>query len=168
LGKLRFDCVARSEIVVKIGDILVKDSILLDLKGRMKQEVLAEMAEALSEETNGLDEGRLFEGLNEREKVRSTGIGEGVAIPHCKLPELSRPVGSFARSLAGVNFDSSDKELTHLFFFLAVPENSKGDHLKALARISRFMHDADFRERLWEAETREDVCRAVEEEDAKF
>jgi mannitol/fructose-specific phosphotransferase system IIA component (Ntr-type) len=77
-------------------------------------------------------------------------------------------VTSFARSRDGVDFDSRDGQPTHLFFLLAVPQHSGGQHLKVLARISRFLHDASFRERLWEARTQEEVCRAVEEEDAKF
>ena len=153
---------------MKIGDILVKDAIILDLKAREKQDLLGEMAKTLSESTPGLDENRLFEQLSERENLQSTGIGEGVAVPHCKLPDLSLPVTSFARSREGVDFGSIDGRPSHLFFLLVVPEYSGGQHLKALARISRFLHDAGFRERLWEAESREEVCRAVEEEDAKF
>jgi fructose-specific phosphotransferase system IIA component len=152
---------------VKIGEILVKDSILLDLKAREKRDLLAEMAKALAESTPGLDEKRLFHLLNKREKLQSTGIGEGVAVPHCKLPDLSHPVISFARSREGVDFGSIDGLPSHLFFLLVVPEYSEGQHLRALARLSRFLHDARFRERLWETETREGVCRAVEEEDAK-
>jgi len=155
-------------VTVKVSDILVKDSILLDLKGREKRDALAEMAKALAGSTSGLDEKRLLEVLNEREKLQSTGIGEGVAVPHCKLPDLSHLVTSFARSREGVAFDSRDGQPTHLFFLLAGPERSEGQHLKALARISRFLHDASFRDRLLEAESREDVCRAVEQEDAKF
>jgi PTS system nitrogen regulatory IIA component len=153
---------------VKIGDILVEDSILLDLKAQEKRDLLAEMAKALAESTPGLDENRLFEGLSKREKLQSTAIGDGVAVPHCKLPNLPHPVTSFARSREGVDFGSIDGQPSHLFFFLVVPENAGGQHLKALARISRFLHDARFRERLREAENREEVCRAVEEEDAKF
>jgi fructose-specific phosphotransferase system IIA component len=155
-------------LVVKVSDILVRDSILLDLKNREKPDVLAEMAKALAGSTSGLGEKRLFEALSEREKLQSTGIGEGVAVPHVKLPDLSHPVISFARRREGVDFDSMDGQPTHLLFLLAVPEHSAGQHLKVLARISRFLHDASFRERLLEAETREEVCRAIEEEDAKF
>jgi PTS system nitrogen regulatory IIA component len=153
---------------VKISDILVKESMLLDLKGGEKRDVLAEMARALGSSTRGLDEKRLFEVLNEREKLQSTGIEEGVAVPHGRLPDLSHPVISFARSRDGVDFGSSDGQPTHLFFVLVAPGESGGQHLKALARISRFLHNARFRKRLWDAATREDVCRAIEEEDAKF
>jgi nitrogen PTS system EIIA component len=153
---------------MKISDILVKDAILLDLAGQSKREVLAEMAAALAKAEAGLDESRLLEVLVEREKLQSTGIGESVAIPHGKLPGLPRLLASFARSRRGVDFESIDGQPTTLFFLLVVPEHSGGQHLKALARISRFFRDAGFRNRLLEAETVDDVCRAIEEEDAKF
>ena len=99
----------------------------------------------------------LLKVLQEREALQSTGIGEGVAIPHGKLPGLHRLIASFARSRAGVDFESIDGQPTHLFFLLVVPEHSGGQHLKALARISRFFRDAAFRTRLDEAETLDDV-----------
>jgi PTS system nitrogen regulatory IIA component len=153
---------------MKITDILVRDAVILDLRSRGKREVLAEMAQALAGAEPGVDAERLLEVLMEREKLQSTGIGEAVAIPHGKLPGLSRLLASFARSREGVDFDSIDGHATHLFFLLVVPEQSGGQHLKALARISRFFRDAAFRKRLLEAATRDEVCRAIEEEDAKF
>ncbi|UCE85889.1 MAG: PTS sugar transporter subunit IIA [Deltaproteobacteria bacterium] len=153
---------------MKIMDILVKDAVLMDLESRTKHEALAEMAGALSRQEAGLEAGRLLEVLLEREKLQSTGIGEGVAIPHGRMPGLGRLVATFARSREGVDFESIDGQATHLFFLLVVPEHSGGQHLKALARISRFFRDAAFRERLLSSEQLEDVCRAIEEEDAKF
>lgn len=153
---------------MKISDILVRDAVILDLAAGAKRDVLAEMAKKLANAVPGLDEARLLEVLVEREKLQSTGIGEAVAIPHGKLPGLGRLLASFARSREGVDFDSIDGQATHLFFLLVVPESSGGQHLKALARISRFLRDASFRKRLLEAETQEEVCRAIEEEDAKF
>lgn len=153
---------------MKIMDILVRDAVILDLAAVAKREALAEMAQSLARAEPGLDEDRLLKVLVDRETLQSTGIGDGVAIPHGKLPGLGRLVASFARSRPGVDFDSIDGQPTHLFFLLVVPEHSGGQHLKALARISRFFRDASFRERLVEAETLEDVFRAIEEEDAKF
>ena len=101
------------------------------------------LARALSH----VDSEKLSKVLLEREKIGSTAIGEGVAIPHGKLPEVDRVYGVFARSPEGVDFDSVDGYRTHLFFLLVAPENSPGDHLKALARISRLLQDADFRAR---------------------
>ncbi len=153
---------------MKITDILVRDAVVLDLQSSDKRDVLAEMAGALASAEPELDEERLLEVLSERERLQSTGIGESVAIPHGKLAGLSRLLASFARSRTGVDFESIDGQPTHLFFLLVVPEHSGGQHLKALARISRFFRDATFRKRLLEAETRDEVFRAIEEEDAKF
>lgn len=153
---------------MKITDILVRDAVILDLVPGAKRDVLVQMARALAGAESEVREDRLVEVLIEREKLQSTGIGEAVAIPHGKLPGISRLLASFARSRAGVDFESIDGQATHLFFLLVVPEHSGGQHLKALARISRFFRDAAFRQRLLEAETRDEVFRAIEEEDAKF
>lgn len=149
-------------------DILVRNAVVLDLTSEAKRDVLAEMASAMAGAETGVEAERLLEVLLERESLQSTGIGDGVAIPHGKLPGLDRLVASFARSRPGVDFDSIDGQPTHLFFLLVVPEHSGGQHLKALARISRFFRDAVFRKRLVEAGSLEDVFRAIEEEDAKF
>jgi PTS system nitrogen regulatory IIA component len=153
---------------MKIMEILAKDAVLLDLGVRSKREVLAEMAASLAKVEPQIETGRLLEVLLEREALQSTGIGEGVAIPHGKLPGLDRLVATFARSVAGVDFDSIDGQPTHHFFLLVVPEHSGGQYLKALARISRFFRDAAFRRKLAEGETLDDVIRAIEEEDAKL
>src|SRR5215472_1360877 len=153
---------------MKIMEILVKESVILDLGVRTKREVLAEMAASLAKVEPQIEADRLLDVLMEREALQSTGIGEGVAIPHGKLPGLGRLVASFARSRAGIDFESIDGMRTQLFFLLVVPEHSGGQHLKALARISRFFRDAAFRKALLEAERIEDVFRSIEEEDAKF
>ena len=153
---------------MKIMEILVKDAVILDLGVRGKREVLTEMANALAKVEPQIEADRLLEVLLEREALQSTGIGEGVAIPHGKLAGLDRLVASFARSSEGVNFEAIDGQLTHHFFLLVVPEHSGGRYLKALARISRFFRDAAFRQKLAEGETLEDVIRAVEDEDSKL
>jgi PTS system nitrogen regulatory IIA component len=149
-------------------DILVKEGAILDLDSSSKEAVLGEMARAVAAAEPSLDPERLLNVLLEREALQSTGIGEGVAIPHGKIAGLERLVASFARSVKGVDFDSIDGQSTHLFFLLVVPEHSGGQHLKALARISRFLRDGEFREKLLEAGELEDVFRAIDEEDAKF
>ena len=153
---------------MKIMDILVRDAVILDLESTEKSAVLSELSRRLAAADPEIDAERLRQILEERERLQSTGIGDGVAIPHGKLPGLSRLVASFARSRRGVDFDSIDGQKTHLFFVLVVPEHSGGQHLKALARISRFFRDAAFRKALEEAGSLEDVFRAIEEEDAKF
>ena len=153
---------------MKIMDILVRDAVILDLVSDTKDKVLEEMSRALAKAEPGIDADRLLEVLVEREALQSTGIGEGVAIPHGKLPGLDRLVASFARSVGGIDFQSIDGQTTQLFFLLVVPEHSGGQHLKALARISRFFRDAAFRKKLIDAERLDQVFGAIEEEDAKF
>jgi nitrogen PTS system EIIA component len=153
---------------MKIMDILVQDAVVLDLASTTKAGVLEEMSKALAKAVPALEADRLLQVLTEREALQSTGIGEGVAIPHGKMAGLDRLVASFARSVKGVDFQSIDGQGTQLFFLLVVPEHSGGQHLKALARISRFFRDAAFRQKLNEAESLEEVFRAIEEEDAKF
>ena len=153
---------------MKIMEILARDAVILDLGVRTKREVLAEMAAALAKVEPQIEADRLLEVLLEREALQSTGIGEGVAIPHGKLTGLDRLVATFARSREGIDFESIDGQPTHHFFLLVVPEHSGGQYLKALARISRFFRDAAFRRNLTEGESLEDVIGAIEEEDAKL
>ena len=153
---------------MKIMDILVKDGAILDLASDTKESVLDEMACSLAAAEPALDAQRLFGVLSEREALQSTGIGEGVAVPHGKIAGLDHLVACFARSVKGVDFESIDGQPTHLFFLLVVPEHSGGQHLKALARISRFFRDAGFRQKLMAASSLDDVFRAIDEEDAKF
>ncbi len=153
---------------MKITDILTPAMIIPELKEKEKGAVLNEIAEWMASRNPALDARKLLEVLLEREKVSSTAIGEGVAIPHGKMPGAQRVSGLFARSLQGVNFDSMDGRPTHLFFLLVAPENSAADHLKALARISRLLKNAEFRMRLMQGETREEIFEAISEEDQKI
>ncbi|MEE2663324.1 MAG: PTS sugar transporter subunit IIA [Myxococcota bacterium] len=152
---------------MKVTDILVRDASLLDLAATDKEQVLAEMARALGAAEPTVDPEQLLAVLREREELQSTGIGDGVAIPHGKLSGLERLLASFARS-PGVDFAAIDGEPTRLFFLLVVPEQSGGQHLKALARISRFLRDERFREKLVAAADLDEVFAAIEQEDAKF
>jgi len=153
---------------MKIMDILVNDAVILNLGIGSKREVLAEMADALAKVEPQIEADRLLEVLLEREALQSTGIGDGVAIPHGKMAGLDRLVATFARSPEGIDFESIDREPTHHFFLLVVPEHSGGQYLKALARISRFFRDAAFRQQLTGAETQDDIIRAIAEEDTKL
>ncbi|MGH0034777.1 MAG: PTS sugar transporter subunit IIA [Myxococcota bacterium] len=153
---------------MKIMDILVRDAVILDLASESKDDVLSEMANSLARAEPSIEADRLIDVLRDRENLQSTGIGEGVAIPHGKMPGLERLMASFARSVNGIDFASIDGQATRLFFLLVVPEHSGGQHLKALARISRFFRDPGFRERLENASSLEDIFKCIEEEDAKF
>ena len=153
---------------MKIMEILVKDAVILDLGVRTKREVLAEMSASLAKVEPQIAADRLLDVLMEREALQSTGIGEGVAIPHGKLSGLGRLVATFARSRAGIDFESIDGQPTHHFFLLVVPEHSGGQYLKALARISRVFKDPEFRRRLMAAGDAESMSHVVADEDAKY
>lgn len=137
------------------------------MTSRSKPEVLKELASSLSRSNPGLKPDKLIEVLMEREKLGSTGIGEGVAIPHGKLGGLSNLCAAFGVSRGGVDFDAIDGKSTHLFFALVAPENSAGIHLKALARISRLFKNARFRQAIMDAKTSDEIYKLIADEDAR-
>ena len=153
---------------MKITDILDEASIIQDLGSSSKKGILEELSNVLVQGEKLPDRDKVVEVLLEREKLGSTGIGDGIAIPHGKMKGIKELVTSFGRSIKGVNFESIDNKPTHLFFLLVAPENSAGIHLKALARISRLLKDPSFRNRLMEAKDRHDLFGIITEEDEKF
>jgi PTS system nitrogen regulatory IIA component len=153
---------------VKITDFLTVQTIIPTLASRDKNAALEEMTEGLVSYHRHLDKQKVLTVLLEREKISTTAIGEGVAIPHGKLPGVERVLGAFARSPQGVDFASLDGGPTHLFFVLVAPENAAADHLKALARISRLLKDGNFRRRLMEGQTSRELFQIIAEEDEKF
>ena len=153
--------------VMKIAEFLRPNAVVAELSARSKADVLDELCHALARAHPELKADRLLEVLREREKLGSTGIGEGVAIPHGKLAGLPQLVASFGVSRPGVDFDAIDGKPTHLFFALVAPENSAGVHLKALARISRLFKNSRFRQSILDARSAEEIYRLIAEEDAR-
>ncbi len=153
---------------MKILEILDEELILSDLKAGGKKEAIEEMANLAVRHDERLNLDFLLDVLLEREKLGSTGIGDGVAIPHGKVPGIDEVIAVFARSTEGVDFESMDDKKAYLFFLLIAPENSSGAHLKALAKISRLMKEPQFRMRLMEAKSREEILRAFSEEDSRY
>ncbi len=153
---------------MKILEILDRRFIVPNLSARGKEGVLRELVRVVARVESQVDEERMVEILLERENLGSTGIGEGVAIPHGKSKTVKRLLASFGRSVPGTDFQSMDGKPTHLFFLLVAPEDSAGIHLKALARISRLMKDASFRKRLMEAETGDEMYGIFAEGDETF
>ncbi|MCU0564785.1 MAG: PTS sugar transporter subunit IIA [Desulfobacterales bacterium] len=152
---------------MKILDVLDEGSVIADLKGRSKPEVLEELAAPVARLAN--EELRdVVEVLLERERLGSTGIGGGIGIPHGKLKRLDRMVIGFGLSRKGVDFDSLDGEPTRIFFLLMAPESSTGLHLKLLARISRILKNEPFKERLLQAKSAEEIFAIIKEEDEEF
>ncbi len=151
-----------------ITDILAPERILPEVSGATKEAVLEELAALLAGEATGAAAPEIAAVLRERERLNSTAIGEGIAIPHGRLAAAASVVAGFARSSTGVDFDSVDGQPTHLFFVLVAPDDAAAMHLKALARISRLLKDRAFRARLLALDTRGALYDAIVEEDAKL
>ena len=153
---------------MKIIDILPEALVLPALKGKTKEEVLRELSVAMAGQHPEIDANRLVEVLWERERLGSTAIGDGIAIPHGKLPGLKTVLGAFGRHPQGVDFQSLDGKPTKLLFLLVAPEDSVGQHLKALARVSRLLKDPAFRTQLMSASDQDELFRRIREEDDKY
>jgi nitrogen PTS system EIIA component len=153
---------------MKILDILPKESIIPELRGKTKKEVLEELTDALLKQKPKLDPVRLVEVLLERERLGSTGIGDGIAIPHGKFKDLDQLALSFGRSTAGVDFESMDGKPAHLFFLLVAPENCAGIHLRALAKIARLLKNSAVRKRLASVGTQDEIYAVLQEDDDEF
>jgi len=154
---------------VKITDFLRERAVSIDLTAADKEGVIRELVHFLvkASEIKPADEEKLVPILLAREALGSTGIGQGVGIPHGKSNAVRELVGAFGLSRRGVNFDSLDGEPVHIFFLLVAPEDSAGPHLKALAKISRLLKDRFFRESLKEAKDEKQVLRILQQEDQK-
>ena len=154
---------------MKITDFLRERAISVDLQAKDKEGVIREMVQLLVKagEIKPAEEEKIVPVLLAREALGSTGIGQGVGIPHGKSNMVRQLVGAFGVSRRGVNFDSLDVETAQIFFLLLAPEDSAGPHLKALARISRLLKDRYFRESLKEAKDEKQVVRIIQQEDQK-
>jgi nitrogen PTS system EIIA component len=153
---------------MKITEILAPDMVLPELKGNTKDKVLKELAEGLASKYPDIRLEDLTAVLSERERLGSTAIGDGIAIPHGKLRGVTKIIGAFGRHPTGVDFESLDGNPTQIFFVLVAPEDSASLHLKALARVSRLLKDDGFRSRLLAAPDSAEIYRLVKEEDSKY
>jgi len=132
---------------MQLGDLISPEAVLPSLKAKTKKQLLQELS-ARAARTAGLQERDVFDVLWQRERLGSTGLGQGVAIPHGKLGGLKRIVGVFARLAEPVDFDAVDGEPVDIVFLLLAPEGAGADHLKALARISRLLREGSAVEKL--------------------
>lgn len=151
-----------------IRELLQHDLIIDEIAATDKIGVIREFAGLLIALGRVKNEEELIRVLLERESLGSTGIGEGVAIPHGKLHLIPDIIVAFGRSSKGIDFDSIDSKPAHLFFLLVTPEDKPGEHLRALARISRILKNPALRERLRQASGREELKRLLFEEDSKY
>jgi PTS system nitrogen regulatory IIA component len=150
---------------MKLLDIVSPGGVVDNLRAETKEGVLREMSEVVAASIPSLSAQSLTSILMDRESLGSTGIGDGVAIPHGKVPGLTCLAAVIGRSRTGVQFHSLDGKPAHLFFLVVAPEQSAGMHLKALARISRLLKDTRFRRSLLDARDADDLRRILKEED---
>lgn len=154
---------------MKISECLEKNSVFPQLVSTTKPDVLRELSEKVAEAVPGLNVQRLNETLVERERLCSTAIDSGVAIPHVKLLDIPDITIAFARSKAGVDFDSLDGEKTHLFALLITPENCPTEtRITLLARISIILGQNNVRSKLIASEEASDIYNLLIEEDERF
>jgi nitrogen PTS system EIIA component len=139
-----------------LGDLILPRAVIPRARWQSRKQVLAEMA-AVMADAAGLNSKEVFEALLERERLGSTGVGEGVAIPHARIEGLGRPVGGFARLLEPVDFEAIDERKADLVFMLLAPTDSGAEHLRALARAARVFRQESIRAALRKAQTVEAV-----------
>jgi nitrogen PTS system EIIA component len=145
---------------------LLKPEFLNDnLQAKNKTEALAELSEIVIKGPPQLNKSKIYDVLQQRERLGSTGIGGGVAIPHGKIGDLEDLIVAFGRSRGGVAFNSNDGKPVHLFFLLLAPENCTGRHLKALAKISKMSKAGNFRRKLMEAKSNSELYKIIIEQD---
>jgi len=150
---------------MKISEILQEDNIIPKLKAHDKKTVLEELAEVISNHEPSVDKKTLIKVLMEREVLGTTGIGDGVAIPHGKLNGIKHPIISFGRSKEGLDFNAMDGQPVHLFFLLVAVENSSGVHLQVLAKIAKVLKSSAFRKKLMDVSTRKEIYDTIIEND---
>ena len=153
---------------MKITEILKQDFIIPDLAGKDKTSVIHELTGLLNSLGTIKDRETLLTALLEREKLGSTGIGENVAIPHCKSDEIDHIFTVFGRSIGGIDFESLDQKPVHFVCLVIAPTQSTGHHLKALARISRLLKSQSLREGILQAANAGEIYSVITDEDANF
>lgn len=152
---------------MKITDFLNTKAISANLQATDKEGVIRELVDLLYKAGSIKEKEKLTKILMNREALGSTGIGQGVGIPHGKSDGVKELVAAFGLSHKGINFDSLDGEPVYIFFLLVAPEDSAGPHLKALARISRLLKEKVFRESLKQCRDEKSILRLIEDEDLK-
>ena len=152
---------------MKITDLLTKDTILLNMSAASKPEAIDELVGKLDAAGKLEDRDAFKQAINDREQQSTTGIGEGIAIPHAKTSAVKDPAIAFGRSQEGLDYESLDGQPTNLFFMIAASEGANNTHLETLSRLSSFLMDNKFREQLEAAKTEADVIEAINAKEAE-
>ena len=150
---------------MKLLDILSIQSAIVDLKGETKEHIITELVDSLEIGKVISDRDKVLGAVLEREKIMSTGIGDGIAIPHGKSEAVIKLAAALGTQRRGVDFEALDGEPAYVFFLLVSPANVSGPHIKALARISRLLKNDDFKKRLGDAPSTEEIISVIESEE---
>ncbi|MDQ0243447.1 PTS system fructose-specific IIC component [Bacillus fengqiuensis] len=150
---------------MRITELLKKDTIILSLSSSSKEAVIDELVDKLNQAGKLADKEEFKKAILAREAQSTTGIGEGIAIPHAKTKAVQTPALAFGRSKTGVDYESLDGQPSHLFFMIAAPEGANNAHLETLSRLSTLLMDPSFREQLMGVETEEDVLALIDSQD---
>lgn len=147
--------------MIRLENILTPGRSLVNVPGGSKKRVLEQIAQLIARDLPDLDAQQIFESLIARERLGSTGFGNGIAIPHCRLPGCSQPLSAVLRLDAPVDFDAIDGAPVDLLFVLLVPEAATDEHLELLRQIASMLDRADVRERLRQADSNEALLQVV-------
>tara|TARA_B100001123_G_scaffold401376_1_gene488003 strand:+ start:144 stop:614 length:471 start_codon:yes stop_codon:yes gene_type:complete len=148
-------------------DILSEKSVIVGLQGETKEEIIEELVDSLEKGVAISDREKVLQSVLDREKIMSTGIGDGIAIPHGKSDAVITLSAALGTQKRGANFEALDGEPAYVFFLLVSPANISGPHIKALARISRLLKNEDFKKRLTAASSPEELIGEISEEEKK-
>lgn len=149
-------------------DIIAKDAIILQLQAADKRSAIAELVNAINSSGKVTDAQQVLGAVLDREKIMSTGIGNGVAIPHGKSDAVSELVAALGIKKEGIDFESLDGEPAFIFFLLVSPPDISGPHIKALARISRLLKDEEFRKALIDSKTSQEAIDLIAREETHY
>jgi len=153
---------------MKIGEILTEDMVVTNLEGNTKDEIIDAMIDLVSKSSKVIDKKKVREAIFERERIMSTGVGNGFAIPHGKTDAVSDIVAAFAVTAEPIDYQSLDEKPVRLVFLLVGKDNMVGPHIKLLSRISRLMNKEEFRKRLTELKTPQEILETFKKEEASY
>ncbi|MER3522644.1 MAG: PTS sugar transporter subunit IIA [Ignavibacteria bacterium] len=153
---------------MKISDLLTEDFVVTNLEGKTKDHVINAMIDIVAKSPKVLDKEKVREAVFEREKIMSTGVGDGFAIPHGKTDAVSDIVGSFAITAEPIDYEALDEKPVRLVFLLVSRANMVGPHIKLLSRISRLMNKPEFRTKLLTVNSPQEIITMFKQEEDSY
>jgi fructose-specific phosphotransferase system IIA component len=153
---------------MKISDLLTEDFVVTNLEGDSKDDIINAIVDLAAKSSKVLDKEKLRESVFERERIMSTGVGDGFAIPHGKTDAVSDIVGAFAVTAEPIDYESLDEKPVRLVFLLVSKANAVGAHIKLLSKISRLMNKAEFRDKLLRQRSSKEIIEMFKQEEASY